>query len=284
MKQKRILLLASMAILMFGCKAQTSASEHTGVVSVPVVAAEAAAEKPSASQLLEPKLKKDMPYADLRKIVLADGWLPLRTLACNENVGGEATICTELPELDACSGDGHCVMWFAEGTEMIQLRIDAYGDSRYWNKPGRENEFNIKSWQFSSAMADVDKAVCPSNDFEVFLKAFARDKAVQSAFTLPLIKVEYIVFGEAGALDYTFSYVKKTDYKDFDLKYEKDGFHVVDGDEKMDPTSSPVQIKSDDKNTMYVKYQYGISEGNSYRFKKKEGCWYLAEDPDAPSP
>ncbi len=283
MKQRSILLFAATAFLMSGCtaKAPEASSETTSVV---LEAPSKAAVEPSASELLGQKLKKEMAYADLRKIVLTDGWLPLKTESCKENVGGEATICTELPELDACSGDGHCILWFADGVAMTQLRVDAYGDSRHWNTPGREDEFNIKSWEFSSTIAEVNKVACPSNDFDIFLKAFASDKAVQSAFSHPLIKVEDLIFGETGALDYAFSYVKKSDYKDFDLKYEKDGFHILDGNEKMDPMPSVIEIKSDDQNTRYVKYQYGMSEGNSYRFRKKEDCWYLTEDPDAPSP
>jgi hypothetical protein len=33
-----------------------------------------------------------------------------------------------------------------------------------------------------------------------------------------------------------------------------------------------------------VSYEYGMSEGNSYVFLKQNGCWYLAADPEAPTP
>jgi len=282
MKQKRILLLASMALLMFGCKAQTSANQQATPAAAPAAVETPAVEKMSAQQLLESKLKKDMPYAELRKIVLADGWLPLKTPACKENVGGEAEICAELPELDACSGDGSCVMWFAEGTGVL-LRVNAYGDSRHWNTSGRENEFSAKSWEFSPAAAVADKVACPAQKFEDFLTLFAGDKSLQTAFTKPLIKVEELVDdGEAGYGTRSV-YVKKADYEDFNLAYLKDGFHATfNGDTGPKPIS--VDIKQENAVSYFVRFVYGVSEGNSYRFRKNSDCWYLDEDPEAPSP
>jgi len=271
MKQKRILLLASMAMLMFGCKAQTSANEQAAPATAPVTMEAPAVEKLSPRQLLESKLKKDMPYAELRKIVLADGWLPLRTAACKENVGGEADICDRQPEVESCSGDGHCNMWFVDAAVTNKLRVGTYDEA-------------IKFFEFS-AMTEAPKIIsCPSQDFKKFLEEFSSSKATQISFTSQFIKVMDMIDLDGKGYVERQIYVAKHEYKDFDLRYINNSFHVVDSDDKADETATPLEIKSEGTDSYFVKYFYGMSEGNSYRFQKKNDCWYLTEDPEAPAP
>ncbi len=225
----------------------------------------------SAAEMLEKKLSKQMPYAELRKIAIADGWLPLVEPNCKQNVGGEALICGQQPEVESCSGDGHCNMQFAHGVSQTMLRVGTYSDI-------------TKFWEFSSALTNEESISCPSQNFEEFLKKFASDKAIQAAFTLPLIKVEELVDDNDKGFSSRSIYFNKLNYQNFDLAYQEDGFHILDSEGKADAKVTPIETKSEAADTYYVKYQYGMSEGNSYRFKNQNGCWYLAEDPEPPSP
>lgn len=272
MNHGKILALASMAVLMLGCKAEApSAQEANAPASLQTPEATTATATQSATQLLEQKLKKDMPYADLRKIVLAEGWLPLKTEDCKENVGGEALICDQQPETESCSGDGHCNMYFANSVGYSTLKVGTYDDF-------------VKFFEFSAMPVNDNSIACPSQDFKIFLKRFASDKAVQDAFTAPLIKVEELADDEQAGYYNRTVYQQGSNYKDFDLQAQVDGFHVLDGNEEKDPVTTPLDIQPEGKDQYFIKFQYGMSEGNSYRFKKLKDCWYLTEDPEAPSP
>jgi len=78
MKHRSILQLSAATYLIFGSLAGNQI---------------AVAGSDSASLQLDEKLKNGMAYEELRKIVIANGWLPLVTPECKENVGGEAKIC-----------------------------------------------------------------------------------------------------------------------------------------------------------------------------------------------
>lgn len=270
MKHRSILLFVASAFLISGC---TAKAPETNPETAPVVleAPAKAVVEPSASELLGQKLKNEMAYEELRKTVLADGWLPLVTPECKENVGGEAKICDQQPEVESCSGDGHCNMQFAHGDTQAKLRVGTYDGL-------------VKFFEFSLVPNNDITASCPSQNFEEFLQRFASDKEIQTAFTSSFIKVEELVLGGEEGFDTRETYFNKSDYKDFDLEYAKDGFHVIDGDDKVDPTATAIDTKQDGPEQYIVKFSYGMSEGNSYKFKKLKGCWYLTEDPDAPSP
>jgi hypothetical protein len=274
MKQAKISVLTSIILLMLGCKAQTATEQPAITPTRPEAASSQAtsnvAVTESAAQLLEKKLTKEMPYAELRKIVLAEGWLPLVTPECKENIGGEALICGSQPEVESCSGDGHCNMQFAHGASQARMKVGTYAD-------------NTKFWEFSVAAGNENATACPSQKFEDFLKTFASDKTMQKSFTAPLVKVEELVDGDEKGFSMRSVYFNQADYKDFNLAYAKDGYHAVFNDE-VGPKPIAVEIKPEAADAYFVKFQYGVSEGNSYRFKNQGGCWQLTEDPEAPSP
>ena len=62
------------------------------------------------------RIRRDTPYADARKALLADGFLPARVGACS--APGREDICTALPEAQTCAGTG-----FAE-CEFVFRRPD----------------------------------------------------------------------------------------------------------------------------------------------------------------
>ena len=137
-----------------------------------------------------------MDYEVLKKIVLADGWLPLVTPECKENVGGEAKICYQQPEVESCSGDGHCNMLFAHDNDYAKLKVGIYGDL-------------VKFFEFKDIPIDKNTIACPSQDFEQFFKSFAEDKNIQTAFTQALVKVaKYIDDDERGYVEVMVFYEK----------------------------------------------------------------------------
>ena len=92
-----------------------------------------------------PTLSKDMAYADLRRQVVTDGWQPLPDPQCKANVGGDAAICDQIPELESCSGDGYCVMHFARNAE--KLIVYAYGMTEDWRVEGEQSRLRVTEWE-----------------------------------------------------------------------------------------------------------------------------------------
>lgn len=236
---------------------------------------------------VEDLLKKGMAYADFRKTILARGWLPFYDPACKKNVGGVASICNELMELESCSSDGHCVMRFAHGPSRNTLRVSTYGDYTKWDTPAREAEMTVQSWDISTQDKQAFRAsgavACPAHEFDAFLKAFAQDKKIQKAFTRPLVKVAVLLdLGDEGYKNEE-TYISREDYEGFRLTHRSDGYHLVGDDGEVDPQPVKMEIKPETGGAFFVKVPYG-TEGISYRFRSEDGCWYLAEDPEPSSP
>jgi hypothetical protein len=258
----------------------------------PPASATPAAASPSAApeERLEPALRKllatkELPYATLRKALLDGAWLPLRDPMCWDNIGGQAEVCYTLPEVHSCSGDGYCVMHFAERERGLNIRVKTYGDYRRWGRAGEESALLIDSASVSAVPAPAaDKApACPARDFDAFLKAFASDAAVKARYTAPLVRVAEIGGGEDGD-DTVPVLVAGESYKDFNVEYAGNAFHYVDAEGKRDGSALEMKIEEVAKGVRDVSYQYGMSEGNSYRFEDAGDCWYLKEDPQPPSP
>ena len=101
-------------------------------------------------------LTEGMAYADLRTRVRAAGWRPRVEANCRANVLGAAvesacaanpdicSICDDLPELDACSADGHCLMRFERGKDL--LTVSTYGELADWNVTGPASRLSVKWW------------------------------------------------------------------------------------------------------------------------------------------
>ncbi len=228
-------------------------------------------------------LKQDMPYAKLREAVIAAGWVPLRDTACWENVGGEARVCGALPETESCSGDGACLMWFADPANGRRLRVSAYGPYERWNVPGEESTFAVRSWDLRSA-APAAALACPSEDFDAFLKRFAADPTIRNAFTAPVVEVGELYTDDKGNDAARTVHVAADAYRDFDMVYRDGAYHHEDSTGAVDATALPVKVESPSKDVRIVRFTYGMSEGNSYRFETRRGCWALTGDPEPPSP
>ncbi|WP_394000197.1 hypothetical protein ACF3M1_09865 [Luteimonas sp. WGS1318] len=126
-------------------------------------------------------------YASARTELLGAGWRPLRDPECWTNVGGRAEVCSVLPETEACSSDGHCVMHFGHVGQAKTLRVITYGDWRKWNAAGTGG-LQVKASQ-ASTLATVPSLAYPASTFDGVLPAFAADEATRAAFTAPLVRV-----------------------------------------------------------------------------------------------
>jgi hypothetical protein len=258
-------------------------------VAAPTTIAQANAEPPhdprsdrSPWQLIKTKTSKGMSYGELRKFALSNGWEPIVDPDCKTNVGGPATICETQPETSACSGQGHCIFQLQHRFKDVAVKIITY------NGRIRSAEFTRKR---SEAQVSETSARCPSQNFTRFLAAYSSDKTIRDQFTLPEIQVEQLVDDEQGFRTKTVT-IPKAQYRDYTLAYRNGLFYnMLGGGSGIRLTVSPeTKPKSGRLNIIkqgedyFVKSLIGVSEGNSWLFKRTNGCWSLAADPEAPSP
>ena len=109
----------------------------------------------SSAAFLEGELTKGMAYADLRKTALGRGWVPLVSSNCKDNTGGRALVCTEIPEVNACSGDGYCLMFFKHQDSGTRLSVTTYGPYDDWQTPGKASRLRVKGWGIGDAAAPL---------------------------------------------------------------------------------------------------------------------------------
>lgn len=137
--------------------------------SPPAAPAPAEAPAPAASgdvlKATEAQLKKGMAYGDFRKAVLAQGWQPLPEPDCKANVVGAkfekickvdpglCQVCDDLPELESCSGDAHCLVQFTHAGVDGVLQATGYGEAQYWNATGKDSGFQVTQWEVVAAKA-----------------------------------------------------------------------------------------------------------------------------------
>lgn len=273
-----------MSLLLAACGASqgeptvAGANEDPAVEAPPAVPAGAGAAPDAVAGL-----KAGMPYQAVRAMLLDGGWLPIQDGACGENMGGgaQAALCSTLPELEACSGDGRCVMNFGDAGAARRLRLDTEGDIARWSETATPPTLAVRSWTLRE-IADRAGAACPSTTFAGFLEAFASRPAVRSAFSAPLIKVERV--GESGLDEIAYTaWVASDGYDGFRLRHAAGAFHVVDAAGRQDPDATPVQVRPV-AGGYDVSYRYGMSEGGTYRFLASDGCWTLAEQPSTTDP
>jgi hypothetical protein len=129
--------------------------------------------KPHASAAIQPasnrpaidELRKGMPYANLRKVVLESGWLPVVDKQCKSNVVGDdyshlcsahpdlddCRVCDELPELGSCSGDGYCGMTFKRGGK--ELHVTTYGMIEDRSVRSKDSRLEVSGWKVENESA-----------------------------------------------------------------------------------------------------------------------------------
>lgn len=274
-----VLSLVVVGLLATACKPQATASDAQADAGAAAPVAAAPAPVAEAKPAIEAAFREGMPFAEVRKQLLAAGWLPLRDPMCRENVGGTAEICFELPEVESCSGDGYCKMHYASATENRRITVTTYGPYDKWNAAGEEAALAVRSWKASALPAAEGAApACPSNDFDAFLKAFASDEKVERAFTAPLVKVAELGGGESGD-EQIDVYERSVDYDGFLLRYQGDAWRLKPVEASAQGAPADIQVTAEPDGQRYVTLP-GSVEGISYRFAMVDGCWRLVADPD----
>jgi hypothetical protein len=201
---------------------------------------------------------------------------------CKQNVGGAAAVCSERPEVSACSGDGYCVMLFQHRFKDVAVKIGTYGTQIRYAEFTRSKSHSV----------EASAATCPSQNFTEFLATFANDKTIRNQFTLPQIRVVNLIEDDKGLRDQEVL-VSKEDYKGFDLAHKNGAFYYTDSlgslyakltvsyeSERARNRLNIVKQRDD----YFVSTRINMSEGNSWLFKRNGDCWSLAEDPEPPSP
>lgn len=156
-----------LALALGACQAHPLPSSGT-----PAPGSSAPAHDSAPTNVAQGALRPGMAYGSFRKQMLDHGWRPLPDAKCLANVvGGNAQklcsshpelascrACTEIPELSACSGDGHCQMQFRHGDADDVMRANTFGPLRDWNAPADQSQLRITSWQVEPAPAGTSGA------------------------------------------------------------------------------------------------------------------------------
>ena len=267
----RYALVFALALSLAACgEAPVAQNDHQG------------AEQSAAELAFAAQMQPETAYADLRGAVLESGWLSLQTPGCAANLGGDAGACRELPELDACSADGACLMRFGEASSNRVLTVRTYGDLRRWQDGG--DAATLRVVESSVALPEsAPDAACPAADFDGFLRAFAADPALRLRFTAPLVRVMQSrdVFENTEIYP---SVVRAEDFRGFPVTFADGAFHYVDAEGQRDPAPLTLDVSAVGGGLQRVSWSYGMSEGNAVLFSAADGCWQLVEDPEPSMP
>lgn len=279
MKHRSIFLFAAATFLISGCTAKTPEPNQE---TTPLVleAPQRAVEALSASERLGQKLKSGMTYADLRKIVLADGWLPLVTPECKENVGGEARICDQQPELESCSGDGHCNMQFSHDVSQAKLRVGTYdGLVKFFEFSELSNSEQAEAPGSQPWPDTLTADACTQKGYWSFFESFVKSEEIQKSHTSKNVEIR----------SYTDNKPIAAKYEQFKIGLEDNSWiHLV----RQESDSNYAQLDLKEKivgNTFRVDFQraeFGTDEEliktygdpGAYLFEIQDGCWRLTKE------
>lgn len=111
---------------------------------------------PVSAEVLEIKLRKNMPYNDAKTLLINAGWQYASLPAYGYNEAdqkvrsecfGEVKICNEYPELLTCSGQGYCKMSFYDHFGNV-LSVTTYGSLM-------SKELHVIGWSLNLDEADI---------------------------------------------------------------------------------------------------------------------------------
>ena len=96
-----------------------------------------------------------MNYLQFRTAILGAAWTPLVDPQCDRNVYGRpggpkdnSNICRQLPELESCSGDGYCSMYFVHEPSGRKVQVVTYGDYARWELPYGQSDLAVIEWSY----------------------------------------------------------------------------------------------------------------------------------------
>lgn len=111
---------------------------------------------PVSAEVLEIKLRKNMPYQNAKKLLVNAGWqyasLPAygyreTDQKVRSECFGQVKICNEYPEISSCSGQGYCLMSFYDHFGNV-LSVTTYGSLM-------SKELRVIGWRLDSDKADL---------------------------------------------------------------------------------------------------------------------------------
>lgn len=284
---RNVLLVLPVALLLACAESPSDATTVPPLAPAVTAAATSAVATPLDAAPFAAALAAGTPYADAREAVLRAGWRPIITPACAENVGGEARICRELPELEACSGTGEglCRLAFADAAGSQTLMVRTKGGHADWVARGEAAMMRIDGAELAAVAPSPDAAAgaaCPSPDFLAFLEAFAADPAIRAAWTAPLVRtsMRYDLGEDSIVVE---GAVRAAEFTGFPVVHRGEAFHFLAADGQVDPAPLALEISEDGAGSRRVSFAYGMGEGNSVRFLRVGECWQLAEDPEPPA-
>ncbi|WIH03644.1 hypothetical protein KHF85_12130 [Xanthomonas translucens pv. graminis] len=162
----RNLLLVFLFLSSSGCTSPVESSVIDSKQRVSVAADNSSAVKASKknkdSISIFDNFKKGMSYGDLRKLALTNGWLAKPHSSCKQGVVGAAfekvcssnpkrcEACELAPELSECSGDGYCLMEFADADGGKLLAVATYGEIEDVLVTGKDSRLQVTSWEVKS--------------------------------------------------------------------------------------------------------------------------------------
>jgi len=118
-------------------------------------AAGAVAAQPADTRQLDGIVHEQMNYLEFRTAILGANWTPLVDPLCARNVYGrsggpqdDTNICRQLPELESCSGDGYCSMYFVHEPSDRKVQVVTYGDYTRWELPGGQSDLAVMEWSY----------------------------------------------------------------------------------------------------------------------------------------
>ncbi|RYE49526.1 MAG: hypothetical protein EOP24_03600 [Hyphomicrobiales bacterium] len=98
---------------------------------------------------------EQMNYLQFRTALLGANWTPLVDPQCDGNVYGrpggpkdDTNICRQLPELESCSGDGYCSMYFVHEPSGRKVQVVTYGDYTRWELRGGQSDLAVVEWSY----------------------------------------------------------------------------------------------------------------------------------------
>ena len=106
---------------------------------------------PVLAEVLEIKLRKNMPYQDAKTLLVNAGWqyasLPAYGYSetdkkVRSECFGQVKICNEYPEISSCSGQGYCKMSFYDHFGNV-LSVTTYG-------PLMSEKLHVIGWSLDS--------------------------------------------------------------------------------------------------------------------------------------
>lgn len=157
-----------LGVLVSGCRQTAAGSESGGSASQPRPLATSSMTDQGSNTVsnLQDAIKKDMAYADLRKLLIEGGWEPVKDPQCQVQVAGYdqktcsdnqdlalCRACEQMPELSAYSGDGFATSRFNDVRAGKTLKLVSYGMIEDWNVPGDDSRLRIEEWESADTSA-----------------------------------------------------------------------------------------------------------------------------------